>query len=402
MKRVNLKFVTLLYLAAMVALHAIFFWTLRHEVRRGYSDFAIFYSAGRIVGQGRGHDLYDGELQFRTQQEFAPDVRIRQGALPYNHPPFEALIFVPFAWLKYFPAYLLWDSISLMILISLPLLLRPHVALLRLLPAPSCVLATLAFFPVFVALLQGQDIVVLLLLLSLTYVSLKKNAESAAGCWLGLGLFRFHLVLPLAVMLCLKKRKAAMGFAVVAMLLGLISIAVVGWRTTLAYPGYVLHLEVMGGNGSIVPADMPNLRGLLDTLPHLHHLRVILTVASSLIMFVLAFAKWKPDATESTFDLGFALVIVVTVLVSYHALAYDLTLLLLPILLVVNRLKTTWPVRKPVALLAPIMVLSFSPMLMFLTLRARQTNLLALVLLLWAWGVWREIQRIERFPGSAT
>jgi hypothetical protein len=399
MKTFNLKFAVAIYLAAMVAMHAFLFWSLRHEIENGYSDFAIFYSAGRIVDQGQGNNLYDSALQFRTQQEFSPDVHIRQGALPYNHPPFEALIFVPLARLQYFPAYLLWDLLNLLILISLPFVLRPHVPLLRCMPASICLLATAAYFPIFLALLQGQDIILLLILFSLTYVALKKNADFTAGCWLGLGLFRFHLVLPLVFIFCLhKKRKAMLGFTAVATLLGLISIEVVGWKGTLAYPSYVLHLEAIGGHGAIIPGDMPNLRGLFDILlpQHSYLLGVGLTLVSSLVLFFLASAKWRETATDAKFDLVFSLIIVVTVLVSYHALAYDLSLLLLPTLLVLSHLQTSVATRKPFALLAPILILFFGPLLMFLSFRTHQSSLLALVLLFWVWGLSHEMSSVQK------
>jgi len=377
-------------------MHAFLFWSLRHEIQNGYSDFAIFYSAGRIVGQGQGNDLYDSALQFRTQQEFAPEVPIRQGALPYNHPPFEAIMFVPLTRLGYFPAYVLWDLLNLLTLASLPFVLRPHVPLLRRLPASYFLFSTAGYFPIFLALLQGQDIILLLMLFSLTYVALKKNVDFTAGCWLGLGLFRFHLVLPIVLILCLKKkRQVAVGFAIVALFLGLISIAVVGWKGTLAYPSYVLHLEAVGGHGAIVPSTMPNLRGLLDILLPLHSylLGVGLTLASSLVLFFLASAKWKGDTTGANFDLSFSLIMVVTVLVSYHALAYDLSLLLLPILLVLNYLQTSASGRRPFALLAPVCVLFFGPLLMFFSFRTRQSSLLALVLLFWVWGLRHEIPK---------
>jgi len=49
--------------------------------------------------------------------------------------------------------------------------------------------------------------------------------------------------------------------ALVALALGIISVAIVGWEGALHYPGYVWHLESISGRGSIVAADMPNLRG---------------------------------------------------------------------------------------------------------------------------------------------
>jgi len=402
----KLKSAIVLYLLGMVVIHAALFWKLRNEVRSGYSDFSIFYSAGKIVGRGLGSHLYDSALQYRTQQEFAPHVHIRQGALPYNHPPFEALIFVPLATIPYFAAYSLWDCANLLMLCALPLVLRPHVSLLRRVPAAYCLIATLAYFPIFIALLQGQDVVVLLLLFALAYAALKENADFAAGCWLGLGLFRLHLVLPLVLILCLRRKgKAIAGFASTAIGLALISIAVVGWKGAAAYPGYVLHLEASRGHGSIVPADMPNIRGLVESFgvegsAQVLSESVIAIVSLILLLGATASCNFKTSAGESLFDLGFSLVAVVTILVSYHALAYDLSLLLLPIVLVASHVDATADISawKRVALLAPICILFFSPWLMLLSFRGHLFNLIALVLLAWVWGISREMQRHSASP----
>ncbi len=96
-----------LYLAAMVLIHAIVFWNVRKPIQKGYSDFAIYYCAASIVRQGLGHQLYDESVQFMVQQEFAPEVPIRRGALPYTHPPIEALFFAPFSYLSYVQAFVL-------------------------------------------------------------------------------------------------------------------------------------------------------------------------------------------------------------------------------------------------------------------------------------------------------
>jgi len=186
MKMHNPRTLLTLFLAGMLSLHLLLAWDATDLIRKGYPDFTIFYSAGKIVRQGLGSKLYDEQTQYRVQQEFAAGVSIRQGPLPYNHPPFEALIFVPFTWLPYFTAYLLWDLVNLLILVALPSLLRPHVPLLQRVPVAGWLFVSLAFFPVFVALLQGQDIILLLLLFTLAFVSLKSRADFAAGCWLGL------------------------------------------------------------------------------------------------------------------------------------------------------------------------------------------------------------------------
>lgn len=391
-----------LFLAGMVSLHLLIAWNSRDLVRKGYPDFTIFYSAGKIVRQGLGKQLYDEQTQYRIQQEFAAGVTIRQGPLPYNHPPFEALIFVPFTWIPYPAAFLVWDFLNLLILLSLPSLLRFHIAVRQKTHTGVFLFVSLAFFPVFIALLQGQDIIVLLLLFTLAFVALKKKADFGAGCYLGLGLFRFHYVLPFMLILLLKKKcRAILGFVSVALILAAISVALVGWKAAADYPGYVLHVEqTMAQRKTAVPTGMPNLRGLLDLLIHpgtSKILRVGVLAAISLALIFFGSSKWKANNTAS-FNLGFALCVIVTVLVGYHAFAYDLSLLMLPVALVTNHIFDKHMILdwRRWALIGPILLLFLTPLQMLLALRSGRYSLMALVLLFWVWGIAREISPVGR------
>ena len=392
----------LIFLAGMLSLHIVVTWRSRDLVRKGYPDFTALYSAGKILRQGLGRQLYDSQTQFRIQQEFAAGVSIRQGPLPYIHPPWEALLLVPFAYFSYQTAYLLWDTVNVLILLSLPFLLRNHLPQLKRVPALFWLFAALAFYPIFFDLLQGQDILPLLLFLTLAFVSLKQNHDLAAGCWLGLGLFRFHLVLPLVFILLLHKRlRALLGFALVAVVLAVVSIAIIGWNAALSYPAFVWHVETVMGHGAIVPVDMPNLRGLLHTFLAERSSKLVIQLVVAVLSVTLLFfasAKWKFAREGTEFDLGFALALVATILVSYHANTYDLSLLFLPVMLLTNHVagadwKHGW---NRITLLGPMLLLFVSPIQMLLLQKYGKLSLLAPVLMIWAWGLASEISRIGR------
>ena len=100
----------------MLSLHLIIAWDSIDLIRKGYPDFSTFYSGASMVRQGLGKQLYDEATQYRIQLQFAAGVSIRQGPLPYIHPPFEALLFIPFTWFSYPTAYLLWDLLNLVFL----------------------------------------------------------------------------------------------------------------------------------------------------------------------------------------------------------------------------------------------------------------------------------------------
>jgi hypothetical protein len=388
MQATKLKFAVFLYLAGMVMIHAAVFWSVRESVWKGYSDFTIYYCAGTLVRRGFGHELYDNIAQFKVQREFSPDVSIRLDALPYNHPPFEAAFFAPFTYVSYPSAFALWALANLAMLISLPFLLRPNLPQLRNYSWPSWVLASLGFFPIFFTLLQGQDAILLLFLYALTFVCFKKERDLFAGSWLALGLFKPHLILPFLLILLLQGRKKVLyGFFPVAAVLALVSIIIVGREGMLQYPRYVLHLEETMAGGSIAPSDMPNLRGMLYLLQRGDSYVTVVTLALS--VGVLLFAAWRCRAGTSLFDLKFSLGAVATALVSYHGLGFDLSILMLPILLLANELLGKGKVRgRPDALTAAaIAVLFFSPLQLVLLMRSNRLALMGWVVLLLMCGI---------------
>lgn len=418
MKPRNLRLAGSLYVASVLLLHSLVVWNARDLILKGYPDFTIYYTAGTIVRQGMGHGLYDDVKQFEVQKQFAPQVAIRLGALPFNHPPFEALLFVPFTYFPYRAAYLSWTLANLAMLATLPILLGPYVPVLARLPAAVWTVMSLAFFPIFFALLQGQDAILLMFLFGLAFVALKNEHLVSAGAWLACGLFKFHLVLPFLLLLLIQHRtfqrgkRILYGFVLVGTLLGVLSIAAVGAQQMIAYPRYVLGLEATMARGAIMPSDMPNLRGVLYLMAS--HLRDfdLLVVSLSAVLFVVA-AWTSRSQDDGADDLRFALAVFATVLVSYHGLGYDLCVLALPVLLLAGWLRARWPRAgwlkagswsstwtRP-TVIAGLAVLLFSPLQLVLLMRHNRLGFLGWAVLLCFVGLAGEMRlRTQRLAAE--
>jgi hypothetical protein len=385
-------------LAGMLLIHALLFWKDRALIVKGYPDFTIFYTAGSMIRQGLGHQLYDQAAEYRVQREFASGVVTRHGALPYNHPPFEALLFVPLTFLPYPVAYVTWNLLNLGMLAFVVRLLRPHIAILRRKPFGLWMLGLLAYFPVFSALQQGQDVVLLLLLQTLAFVALKRDKDFSSGSWLGLASFKYHLILPVVVVISLgwKRSKVLLGFFATCMFLGAFSVAIVGWKEAALYPEHVLQLERMMVRDAMLPDIMPNLRGLLLgwRLPtnSLNALRAaVLSLSLALLLWAIGISRKHLDRK---IDLYFALATLVGLLISYHIFAYDLILLVIPLLttldLLIEQREFQW--RRDLTFFLPAGLLLLTPLYILLALRLVQLNLLALVLLIWLYGIQRRIK----------
>jgi len=154
---------------------------------------------------------------------------------------------------------------------------------------------------------------------------LDQGADRAAGAWLGAGLFRPHMVVPLVILLAARRWRVFLGFASVALALAATTVAITGWRGPLDYVRFVLLVE--RGN-SIKPEVVPNLRGLAGTLVgHFSQpAAAFLIAAASLAVFFLALRRIRTGNDSASHN--FCLASVTGILVCFHALSYELTLLL--------------------------------------------------------------------------
>jgi Glycosyltransferase family 87 len=329
-------------LLAFAVLNFGLIWHVRDSILRGYGDFASFYTAGRMVRSGESARLYEPALQWKIQRQFASTVEIRLGPLPYVRPPFEALLFLPFAYLRYPAACVLWMGLQIALLLTVPIILLPIISPpiggrgFDLATYSVQALLCLGFFPVGFDLLQGQDAVLLLVILIGALRLLLRGADLGCGAVLALGLFKFHLVIPLLAILVLRKKwRAGIGFAGVGAILLGISLFMVGPSGLMNYPKYLWGLNQAPGLGMVKPQSMPNLRGLLTlfvgngALPAWAHWFIAGVVVAGM---VFASRAWRGEDRTSIIAV-FSLWIAVTLATSYYANSYDLTLLLVPLLL---------------------------------------------------------------------
>ncbi|HSS99540.1 MAG TPA: glycosyltransferase family 87 protein [Terriglobales bacterium] len=300
----------------------------------GYSDFTAFYTAGKILQRGQAENLYDLRLQWRTQQEFARSVQIRVGPLPYIRPPFHSILFLPLSYLQYRTAYLVWMAVKVILLMLVPFLLRPYLVSSGIFTPWLAILFSFATIPVAVDLLQGQDAILFLVVCVLSYVSAVRGSEFLSGIFFGIGLFKFNLIFPIVLILALRKKgRMLQGFTLAAIVLLLISAWLVGWEGVKQYPIYLWHISQTPGTGVVMPANMPNIRGLLTFLSFVYVSAAFQNVVYVLLaVFGLCLTAWLwKDARHSDrfFWLEFSLALSMSLLLSPYCSGYDSTMLLL-------------------------------------------------------------------------
>jgi len=356
--------------------YASLFWAMQGFVKAGRSDFIIYYTAAQMARSHVLSRLYDLNLQIEFQDRIMSDlrspVRFTHDLLPYNHPPFQILWFMPLAGLPYLSAFSIWVLWSVLCFALGILLLTRSAEGLQNANVHWLYLLSFLYLPLLGTLLQGQDSAMLFLFWVLAYRSLKRSREGWAGFWLSLLLQKFQILLPVVLVLSAKKRWKAMGgFLGGRLVMLLISFALVGASGLESYIGLLKEMSGWVGHKGIYPSQMHNLRGQIYLLWYDEHplFANILTIGASLVLLAVLLrcwnGRWDPGRPE--FDLKFSLLVITSLLVSPHLNFHDASLMLLPGLLIwrfagqqrhgakVNR----WLVYAVFTVTFPVLVASF-------------------------------------------
>jgi hypothetical protein len=291
----------------------------------GNLDFRHLYTAGYLVRTGQGHDIYNYEVAKRVQEQLVSPKAI---TAVFNHLAFEALLFVPFSLFHFRTAYFLWIGVNISLLICCFTFLRRYYEPLRSIWSflPAAMFA--CFFPFAFTIIEGQDSIVLTTLMAGAVLLMEKRSHYLAGVVLAAGLFKFQLVLPIVALAAVwRKWKIVYGFLMGALLVVCMSLAIVGVSSVRTYSDYLLALssadqQVYG----VQPLFMANLRGLFSGLTEStlgHGTSQILTIFASVALFLWA-CRQKASISVA---------ITTSILVSYHCLHHDLSLLVIPLVL---------------------------------------------------------------------
>jgi len=346
---------------------------------RGF-DFACFYSGGLIVREGNASRLYDLGEQARVQRQELN----RDNFLIDNHPPFEALLFAALASLSFVKAYIFWGAINVLLWLFSQYLLWSHTSISR--HSHLCFLLCFLFFPFWFALIIGHTTLLLLFLFTLTFVCLQRGQDFSAGVFLGLGLFKFPVVIPFALICFLRgKWKLMAGFTVTAFLLGVLSVIAVGTAGVRSYVNLLTDIISNPNKPAYISMrawkQMPTFRGFFATVltgrPVPLQIGVLAAVSASLIIFVAW--QWRRQDQRpggNALELMFAAALTVSVVTSPHLYIYDLTLMLLPMLLVIGSSQWSGESVQRRILIA-IMVILYIPPVYLLLLRWHAMYLLA-------------------------
>jgi hypothetical protein len=359
-------------------------------------DFSVLYAAGLIVRQGNSQKLYDAQEQARVQEVLFPG----RGFLVDLHPPFEAPLFALLTKLPYLRAYITWGVINILLWMAFVHFARPIA------PVPKQTfqyfILGYTFFPLWINLHHGTTSELPLLAYFLAFLGLKHKQDFQAGASLGLGLFKFHLVVPFALLFVLRRKwKFVAGFASVAAFLGALSLAMIGPQGVVSYARLIALLMKHPENpicASIVPANMPNVRGFFAALMEgsigLKWIYIVTALVSGFFLLFTARLWRRVEERHADDALGpiFAAGITVSLMTAFHLFVYDLCPMLLAAFLVLGspqwRVESRWRL-----LLNAALVIMFVPLVYLLLINWGRIYLLWIALAAFVVGVFGMLNR---------
>jgi hypothetical protein len=324
------------------------------------ADFSTFRIAGKLLVSGHAHELYN--LSAQADQEV--NARFRQVPLPFNHAPYEAILFAPLAFLSYAAGYAAWNLCSLALLAWMAWKMSTQLPELGAVSPLLILVWALVYWPNAMVFLQGQDSILLAALVTAAYLAMKQGEEALAGVILACGLFKFHLILPLLFCLLLNRQMRLLkGFCTAAAVLLGLSLAMIGRSGVSDYLALLASLNHMPLAAFTKPEQMPNLRGLLSLwIPATSGWTGIAVLIASVLALLGVVRLLPGEERGEQFDLFFACAMAATYAVSFNTYEHDMAILFPGLLLAVNAIAGQRPLVWKIACGVTTLLLLFPPL----------------------------------------
>lgn len=338
------------FLGLLVSMGAL----LRHgTLHIAQTDFLSYYASFRLILEGHGGLIFDFHALGRVEAALTFPHTMKHGVLPYIYPPYFALALAPLSVLSFGAAYLVWSILNLALLSWVLAALRRYMHITR----PESLLlwiATLSFLPVFMALVQGQVSILLLALVTISFLAARCRRDTVAGAALAVASIKPTYILPLLFVFLLRRRwRCLTSFAGTAFALAAVPLPLLGLSINQAYLHTLLAASHwQSGHAAstfafFAPRQNHSFAGLAQLLlPH---------TAAGFATYLLDAAAFLVllhcTLRSRNLELALGLAVVVGLLLSPHVFIHDLSVLILPVAVAV-RYRAEGPGHLPVLLSA--------------------------------------------------
>jgi hypothetical protein len=188
-------------------------------------DFVSFYTAGRIIADGKAEQLYSGRLQLQYQEELIGEPGV---LIPFLYPPHFALLYTPLAKLPFQVAYAI-QTLAMLAALAIACVLFQRLYPNLIGSSYFLFFVALTAHPILRSIMGGQNTMLSVLLITLCWFSVVHRRQYHAGIYLGLLFFKPQFALPLAGLFFLSGRwRIWLSAAITAVTLLMVGTAVIG------------------------------------------------------------------------------------------------------------------------------------------------------------------------------
>ena len=346
-------------LAISLFIHSYDLWTpglLDRSGRIKGSDYMRLYATGRLAHEGRWAALFVAPAHVDAVRRRV-DPRIDMTGLHPNYGPTAAWLLAPWSRLPFLTSWVLFSAASaILMFIGLWAVLGQtrHLACHR----GLALVAAAAFPALFESFRYGQLSALTTALFAVGAALSLGGRAFTGGAVLGLAFYKPNLVAPVLVVAIASRRWRLAGGVVTGiaahLLIGLGAgglAPTVRWFEVLAILGRAPELV------QAFPAEQHSLLGFLRLLGLAPATLTAVSVLAAAIVILFCVRVWRSHGHDGV---GWAAGVLATLLATPHLLTYDLLLLVIPLILVLDRVlsrrdhKTTWLLILAALYLAPL------------------------------------------------
>ena len=297
------------------------------------TDFSIFYTAGRIAASGHYNLVFNIQAQVEVQEKLLGFPLPTSDLLPFNHPPLLVPILQLISTQDYMASYWRWVFVMLCFVVATMMIINQ---LLRTMQWDSgsrvlAILCSVLFYPIFVGLLKGQDTAFLLLGAMLWFYGVMTKKDAVAGLGLAMTVIRPQIALVLAVPFLFNRRRIWWWFCGGAAVLGLYSLALVGFGGVRDFFA-LLKISANGQGFNMYQNAMFNFTGMvLRLLPRANLDTVHIAAWGLLLAAVIGLSVWWKVSLGIRYR-HIVLAVTLSLFAAPHLHYHDLALLLVPVI----------------------------------------------------------------------
>ena len=295
-------------------------------------DFLNMYTGAELARQGRFDELHDPAVQLAVERTHVPALR---SVVPFVRPAVYALAIAPLAVAPFDTALWLWVGFHSALLLACCWWAS------RRFGADAFLLGML-FAPAALGIVHGQDCVLMLALVCAAWEAHLRGRPVLTGVFLGLCVFKFHLVLLIPVALLMRRAwRELSGFVATAAALALATLLLGGFAGARQYVALLTANDIE--RLSPTPEKMVNVHAFLANAG-------IESPAASLLLGACVAAAGLWIARRGEWPLAFAAMLTASTVMAPHVYGYDLALLAVPLWIAYYR-SDSLPVRAAALLL---------------------------------------------------